>query len=662
MSSNATIITDDNIYTLVELYLVNKKNQLPNDLQNKAIGDWDVSRVTDMSSLFYNFGDTRFNESINNWNVSEVTNMENMFYNCRNFNQPLYKWNVGKVTNMSHMFYNCSQFNQPINSWNVSNVIDIDEIFVNCPIEQQNKPQFSVNYDTTTITDDNIYTLVDLYVFNKVKLPIDLQNKPIGDWDVSRVTYMRGLFNFNNTDNNTFNESLNNWDVSNVTDMVEMFADCKEFNQPLNNWNVSNVTTMSFMFSECTRFNQPINNWDVSNVMKMKGMFYNCRNFNQPLNNWNVSNVTKMSDMFRDCISFNQPLDNWDVHNVMDMSFMFNGCTRFNQPINNWNIADGTDIEGMFYLCNIVRRNKPNFVLDNEDGVFDIDARQIHKAAAKINYPLLISVLKEKVNKPIPVNINYSNYINTTILELVNTSEETEKIKNTQRQGLERIMRERLNNLNYQSLSPLTRESIFYVLEYVKLQSLTFKNMYVDTFIKDCVQAYEGPEGMSCAPGVLERIIYSFVPACAAEETDDCKEITGIIEADPNKLIPQYIIDWYKEHKTGTPGAFPEGTTSEQFKQSLTNYLKEKMPIHQFPDIEDLIQQKVEETTEYVGFEPDDFMRGGKKRKMKKKTIKKVRKTNKKRNKTNKKVRKTNKKINKKVKKHTHRHQIYIRK
>jgi hypothetical protein len=47
-----TIITNDNIKTLVKNFIVNN-NKLPNDLQIISIGEWDVSRVTNMSQLFY---------------------------------------------------------------------------------------------------------------------------------------------------------------------------------------------------------------------------------------------------------------------------------------------------------------------------------------------------------------------------------------------------------------------------------------------------------------------------------------------------------------------------------------------------------------------------------------------------------------------------------
>jgi len=38
------------------------------------------------------------------------------------------------------------------------------------------------------------------------------------------------------------------------------------FNQPIGDWDVSNVTYMRWMFESAYAFNQPIGDWDVSNV------------------------------------------------------------------------------------------------------------------------------------------------------------------------------------------------------------------------------------------------------------------------------------------------------------------------------------------------------------------------------------------------------------
>lgn len=118
--------------------------------------------------------------------------------------------------------------------------------------------------DTGPIDDDNIADLVQEYVNdNPNKL------KPIGKWDVSKVTNMHALF-YAQTG---FNEDLNEWDVSNVKNMASMFKGCVSFNQPLDKWNVSNVTNMVNMFSGCVTFNQPLIDWDVSKVADMRNMF-----------------------------------------------------------------------------------------------------------------------------------------------------------------------------------------------------------------------------------------------------------------------------------------------------------------------------------------------------------------------------------------------------
>jgi surface protein len=312
--------------------------------------------------------------------------------------------------------------------------------------------------DNTTIRD-----FVQKYVSNmKNELPPDLAI--ISNWDVSNVTNMSELF----VDCEHFDEPLDSWNVSNVTNMSGMFAGCLEFNQPLNSWNVSRVTDTSGMFKGCVEFDQPLNSWNVSRVTDMSGMFEDCEKFNQSLNNWNVANVTNMDNMFKGCENFNKPLNGWIVTAVVSMNSMFEDCESFDQPLTNWNVDNVMEFSNIFEGCPIDEDNKPGFDIDhNDENAQDVrvDAMQVHRASANINYEKLKSFLSEKLQIPFPANVNFARKIYFTIALIINESGAANNIIVEQNRGLNRIMSERLDRLDYNELSLLMRETIFYVLE-----------------------------------------------------------------------------------------------------------------------------------------------------------------------------------------------------
>merc|ERR1712176_453670 len=82
------------------------------DCPHGPIGEWDVSRVTDMSEMFSN--QLVFNGDISKWDVSRVKDMSGMFRSCATFNNDISKWDVSSVTDMNGMFAGASVFNSDI--------------------------------------------------------------------------------------------------------------------------------------------------------------------------------------------------------------------------------------------------------------------------------------------------------------------------------------------------------------------------------------------------------------------------------------------------------------------------------------------------------------------------------------------------------------------
>ncbi|MEM8970612.1 MAG: BspA family leucine-rich repeat surface protein, partial [Pseudomonadota bacterium] len=223
----------------------------PSTFNEDYVIDWDVSGVTNMSSMFYYT--PAFNQDIGGWDTFGVTDMGGMFLGAWAFDQDIGGWDTSNVIDMSSMLSSASAFNQDIGGWDTSSVENMSAMFSG-----------STNF-----------------------------NQDIGGWDTSNVKDMEFMF----SEASTFNQDIGGWDTSGVTNMSFMFLYAWAFDQDIGGWDTSSVENMSTVFFNALAFDQDIGGWDTSSVTDMSWMFRSAVNFNQDIGDWDISSLTNASRM-----------------------------------------------------------------------------------------------------------------------------------------------------------------------------------------------------------------------------------------------------------------------------------------------------------------------------------------------------------------------------
>ena len=70
------------------------------------------------------------------------------------FNEDISSWNVSNVTDMTSMFEGASSFNQDISNWDTSNVEYMSNIFLNSGLEN-NEPLWYTLFEESLIEREN---------------------------------------------------------------------------------------------------------------------------------------------------------------------------------------------------------------------------------------------------------------------------------------------------------------------------------------------------------------------------------------------------------------------------------------------------------------------------------------------------------------------------
>ena len=285
--------------------------------------DWDVSLVTDMSSLFFAKGS--FNADISRWDTSSVTTMQGMFRDARAFNQDIGTWDTSSVTTMQGMFRDAHAFNQHLSRWDVSSVTTMWEMFSGARAFNT----MPVGWDTSKVTNTGYI----LYQANAWYARFEGGSEgtlPSG-WTRKDNACDASLPPFNGavgTCIDTLVSGTSCVPTCNTGYVLEGVTSCTD-----------RVLTEAVCIPE------------VTTRAELKAAVDACvgdRFCELTMPHWDVSQVTDMSFLFQGKTQFNVDISQWEMSQVTDSSGMFDGASSFHQNIRGWTLASGADTAEMF--------------------------------------------------------------------------------------------------------------------------------------------------------------------------------------------------------------------------------------------------------------------------------------------------------------------------
>lgn len=321
-------------------------------LNNCTLSGW---KITSTTANMFNVGAVSpasvNNLYLPNWDLRGSTSAANMFYGVNGTKSGLNDWNVSGITNMSSMFQYSSDFMiADLSNWDISKVTNFNSFMLR-GLGLNAGGNASIRIDNWKIPSGA--TLAAMFGDPSANKFVSLSGWSFGGNSSSR---MFGTINYTPTLIN-LNCDLSSWNTSGINDMNRMFEGCSSLSiGDISQWDTSNVTNMSGMFSTCNNFDSSVSGWNTEKVTNMAFMFYDARNFlGNGLENWNTSNVTNMRSMFQMVVGRgpNANLSGWDTSKVTDMSNMFSSSNniihRFaGSGIDNWNVTGVTAVSSMF--------------------------------------------------------------------------------------------------------------------------------------------------------------------------------------------------------------------------------------------------------------------------------------------------------------------------
>jgi len=196
---------------------------------------------------------------------------------------------------------------------------------------------------------------------------------PIGNWDVSRLRDLSGLFQDTVTTvpgggpgGGGGLSSVSSWDVSNCYNFSSMFRNAKGLGDDLDlsGWRMSRAVDLSHMFESAEDFNGNLSSWSLDSAIDLSYMMKDAASFNGDVGSWLRSSTggdssavyhpaaRTIESMFDGAASFEGAgVDQWNTTNVINMKAAFRNAVRFRDAslLADWDVRNVLDFRGMLH-------------------------------------------------------------------------------------------------------------------------------------------------------------------------------------------------------------------------------------------------------------------------------------------------------------------------
>eukprot|EP00939_MAST-03C_sp_MAST-3C-sp1_P005149 g5149.t1 len=326
LSANLSRWNTSKVESMVDIFKDNT------DIQIVGLEKWNTHSLVTLDGAFS--GAANFNSDISLWNVRKVSNFRRAFASAREFNADIGSWNVDRAVNMYEMFQHAHAFNADLSCWSTRRVEQFQGMFHDAEL-----------FDARGIWVWNVSNGYDFYQMFDLADSVDNCTR-FNIYDAWPQHFQFDYTSFGSytscageplllprsacaprgcvLTSATIQSEVRNW--------YELGHTHEECGDVIGSWDVSRVTDLSYIFSR-PDFNSDISTWTVDNVTTLQNTFYQAEIFNQNLSAWNVAKVTNMVQTFDFAWVFSGiGIENWNVSAVEDFNSVFtfniNGMTN----------------------------------------------------------------------------------------------------------------------------------------------------------------------------------------------------------------------------------------------------------------------------------------------------------------------------------------------